>query len=209
MLKLHFARNTVAAATAIALHEAGLPFEPVTVDFANAAQTKPPFTTLNPKGRVPVLETPQGPLTETGALLEWVAAQAPEAGLIPADAFAAAKMREMMWYLGSTMHINHAHGMRGARWADDPAAHAAMAAKVTENMTACCAYLDPRIDGPFVLGESLSLADPYLFTVCTWLPGDHVDITQFSNLAAHHRAMKARASVQATEAAGFFKEFAL
>ncbi|WP_322867804.1 glutathione S-transferase family protein [Aquicoccus sp. G2-2] len=209
MLKLHFARNTVSAATAIALHEAGLDFELVPVDFANAAQTKPPFLALNPKGRVPVLETPEGPLTETGALLEWVAAQAPHAGLVPDDAFQAAKMREMMCYLGSTMHINHAHGMRGARWADDPAAHAAMAAKVNENMIACCAYVEPRLAGPYVLGDGFSLADPYLFTVCTWLPGDHVDITQFPKLAAHHTVMKARRSVQTAHAQGFLKEFAL
>lgn len=208
MLKLHYAENTISVATAITLFEAGLTFEPVAVDFATAEQTKPTYHTINPKGRVPALETPQGILTETGALLEWVAAQAPEKALVPADSFQAAKMREMMFYLASTMHVNHAHRMRGSRWSDDPSAHASMAAKVTENISGCCAYVESGLVGPYLLGDTFSLADPYLFTICTWLPGDGVDITAYPKLAAHHRAMRGRASVRSAHDIGIVTEFA-
>jgi len=208
-LKLHYAPNAISSATAITLHEAGLTFTPVPVDFAAAAQTKPAYHAINPKGRVPALETPHGILTETGALLEYVAALAPAAGLVPEDPFQAARMREMMFYLASTMHVNHAHRMRGARWADRPESHADMAAKVRANMQASCAHVETRLAGPFVLGDRLSLADPYLFTVCAWLPSDGVDVTAFPKLAAHHAAMKDRASVQATRALGIITEFAL
>ncbi len=208
MLKLHYAPNTISVATAITLIEADLAFEPVRVDFASAEQTKPAYHKLNPKGRVPTLETPQGILTETGALLEWAAAQAPDKALVPADPFQAAKMREMMCYLASTMHVNHAHRMRGSRWSDDPAAHASMTAKVTENMAASCAHVESRLIGPYVLGDRFSLADPWLFTICTWLPGDGVDITAYPKLTAHHRAMRKRASVKSVHNLEIVTEFA-
>ena len=208
MLRLHYAPNTISVATAIALHEAGLPFAPVPVDFASAEQTKSAYHAVNPKGRVPALETPHGILTETGALLEWIAAEAPDKALVPADPFSAAKMREMMYYLASTMHVNHAHRMRGSRWSDDPAAHVSMAAKVSENMAGCCAHVKSRLAGPYVLGDAFSLADPWLFTICTWLPGDGVDIAAYPRLAAHHQAMRARASVKATHDLGIVTEFA-
>lgn len=202
MLKLHCAPGTISIATALALHEAGLPFTPVPVDFAAAAQTRPAYHAINPKGRVPALDTPHGILTETGALLEYIAALAPDAGLVPADPFAAARMREMMYYLASTMHVNHAHKLRGARWADNPSSHADMAARVPRTMTASAAYVDARLAGPYLLGDALCLADPYLFTVCTWLAGDGVTVSDFPRITRFLQAMEARASVAAIRKLG-------
>ena len=79
-------RGTIAIAVAIALHEAGLDFEPVRLDFKSGEQTRPTISAINPKGRVPALVTDQGILTETGAILEYIADIAPQAGLRPADA---------------------------------------------------------------------------------------------------------------------------
>ena len=198
-MQLYYARGTIAVAAAITLAEAGLEFEPVRVDFANAEQTKPDYQKVNPKGRVPVLVTDGGILTETGAILDYIAAIAPDAGLIPADPFAAARMREVMYYLASTAHVNHAHKMRGHRWSDDPAAHASMTAKVQENMTACAAYIEENaLARPFVLGDTVSLADPYLYAVAQWLPGDGVDLAAYPKLSAFNERFGARPSVART-----------
>lgn len=203
MLKLYCAPKTISVATAITLHEAGLPFEPVRVDFARAEQTQGAYHAINPKGRVPALITPQGILTETGALLEYIARIAPEAGLVPQDPFEAAKMHEVMYYLASTMHVNHAHRMRGARWASNPDSHADMAARVPQTMTDSCTWIEGHgLSGPFVLGDRLSLADPWLYTIGTWLPGDGVDTAAFPKLAAFMDAMSARASVRAVRDMG-------
>jgi len=203
MLKLFYAPNTISVATAITLHEADLPFEPIKINFATAEQTKPKYLTINPKGRVPALVTDQGTLTETGALLDYIAAQAPASGLVPNDAFQAARMREVMYYLASTMHVNHAHKLRGHRWADTPASHRDMTAKATETMTTSCTYIETNsLTGPYVLGEAFSLADPYLFTICTWLKGDGVDCAAFDKIARFMAKMETRASVQAVRAAG-------
>jgi glutathione S-transferase len=206
MLTLHCAPGTISVATAIALHEAGLPFRQERVDFATAEQTGPDYHRINPKGRVPALVTDNGILTETGAILEFIAAMAPEVGLVPADPFAAAKLRETLYYLASTVHVNHAHKMRGHRWASQQASFDDMAAKVTETMTACCAHIEAHVlRGPFVLGDDISLADAYLYVIGTWLPGDGVAVSDFPKFARFMTLMDTRPSVKAMFDTGLLK----
>ena len=203
MLQLYYAPGTISVAAAIALHEAQVPFDPVRVDFKAAEQTKPPYHAVNPKGRVPALVTGHGILTETGAILDYVAAMAPMAGLIPADPFRAARVREVMYYLASTMHVNHAHKMRGSRWADQQSSWDDMAAKVPQTMTDSATYIETcSLGGPYVLGEDFSLADIYLFVVASWLAGDGVDMAAFPKLTGFLATMRSRPSVAAVVAQG-------
>ncbi|UWQ20684.1 glutathione S-transferase family protein [Jannaschia sp. W003] len=192
MLTLHLARGTVALAAHMALEEAALPHRLAWVDFAAAAQRGPAFLALNPKGRVPVLETPEGALTETPAILEHVAALAPEAALMPDGAWPRARVRETMAWLASTVHVAHAHRMRGHRWSDDPAAHASMQAKVPETMGAAAAEAEERLGECPWLHGAFSVADLHLYAIARWLPGDGVDLARFPRLAAHGRAVAAR-----------------
>jgi glutathione S-transferase len=195
-MKLYYAKGTIATATAITLHEAGIAFEPVRVDFRTAEQRQPDYHVINPKGRVPALVTDQGILTETGAILEHIADIAPEAGLRPTDSLQAARMREVMFFIASTMHVNHAHGARGHRWADSDAAIADMKAKVPATMTDSAQYVENHVlTGPYVLGETLSLADPYLYIACGWLEGDGVRVADFPKIVTFMAAMRDRASV--------------
>lgn len=202
-MQLFYAPGTISVAVAITLHEAGLPFVPVRVDFASAEQTKAAYRQINPKGRVPALITDGGVLTETGALLEYVAALAPQAGLVPEDPLLAARMRELIFYLASTMHVNHAHKMRGARWADKDSSFKDMAAKVSRTMTDSATHVETcGLKGPFVLGDRFSLADPYLYVVCTWLSGDGVDLADFPKIRAFMAAMEQRPSLRAVAEQG-------
>lgn len=192
MLKLHYAPRTISVAVAITLEETGTPYEAVHVDFAAAAQTTPDYHKINPKGRVPALETPDGILTETGALLEYVAPD-----LVPTDPYAAAKMRELMYYLASTMHVNHAHKMRGSRWASLQSSFDDMARKVPETMATSCAYVEEALNAlPFASGEGQVVSDFYLYVVLSWLPGDGVDIADFPTLQDFQHRMNTRRSVQ-------------
>jgi glutathione S-transferase len=197
-MRLYYAPGTISVAVAIALHEAGLRFETAKIDFREAEQTRPAYLAINPKGRVPTLEVDGLRLTETGALLEYIAELAPDAQLVPDDAISKAQMRSVMYYLASTMHVNHAHKMRGARWADRAESHADMAAKVTETMTASARFVEEScLQGPFVMGDRFTIADPYTFVVCNWLAGDGVTLSDFPGIAAFLERMRSRASVQA------------
>lgn len=202
-MKLYYAPNTISIASVIALDETGIAFEPIRVDFASGEQTKPAYHEINPKGRVPALITDQGILTETGAILECIAALKPDSGMVPSDPWKASQMRAAMYYLASTMHVNHAHKMRGHRWADQESSHADMKAKVAQTMTESCTYIsDNVLTGPFVMGDTLTIADPYLYVVCSWLEGDGVKVEDFPKIMAFRTAMQSRASVKRAHETG-------
>jgi glutathione S-transferase len=203
MLRLYFATGTCALATHIALEEAGAAYEAVRLDFAAQGQRTPEYLALNPKGRVPALVTESGTLTETPALLVYVAQSFPAAELAPlADPFALAQAQEFNSYLCSTVHVAHAHGRRGARWADDAAAIEAMQRKVPATMTDCFALIEKKLlKGPWVMGEQYTICDPYLFTIASWLEGDGVDTGKLPRVLDHRRRMLARPAVQKAVAA--------
>ncbi len=198
MLKLYYATGTISIAVAIALAEAGLPHTLTKVDFSAAEQTKPDYLAINPKGRVPALVLDDGTvLTETGALMDFIADLAPNAKLMPADPREAAHVRSTMYYLASTMHVAHAHRMRGSRWASQQTSLDDMAAKVPQTMAACASYIETEsLRGRFVLGDTFSVADPYLFVVCNWLAGDGVDVTLYPQIQSFLAEMESRPSVQ-------------
>ena len=203
-MKLHYAPGTIAIATAIALEEAGLEYVPQPVDFRSGAQTGAAYLAINPKGRVPVLEVEGAILTETGAILEYIATRVP--GLMPDDPLTAARVRAVMYYLASTMHVNHAHLRRGHRWADREESRADMAAKVPETMTASARYIEDHVlTGPFILGDTVTVADCYLYQICTWLPGDGVDLAPFPKVRAFVAAMADRPSLRALRDKGIVK----
>lgn len=198
MLTLHYAPNTISVAAAILLEELGTPYEAIRVDFASAEQTGAAYRAINPKGRVPALITPDGILTETPAILEYLAPS-----LVPADPFAAAKMRELMAYLNGTMHPHHAHKLRGERWADEDSSFADMRRKVPLRMGECAAYLEDYLPQlPFPVGEFAVISDAYLYVVLGWLPGDGVDPSAYPGLVAFQDKMNARKSVQTVLAQG-------
>jgi glutathione S-transferase len=197
MLKLFYALNTCALASHITLEEAGAQYEAVRLDFRAGDQGKPEYLAINPKGRVPALATDRGILTETPAILAYIAQSFPQAKLAPlADAYAFAAVQAFNSYLCSTVHVAHAHNRRGHRWADDPAAIQAMQRKVTENMIACFELIERQmIAGPWVTGRDYSICDPYLYTISRWLEGDGVDVARYPRVHQHFQRMATRPAV--------------
>ena len=203
MLTLYYAPGTCALATHLALEYAGTPYEAVRLNFKEQQQRSPEYLRVNPKGRVPALVTPHGVLTETPALLQYIAQTNPQAKLAPLDdPFGLAKMNAFNSYLCSTVHVAHAHGARGYRWADDPQAIESMKKKVPQTMGESFDLIETQLfQGPWVLGERFSTSDLYLFTLTRWLQGDQVDVQRFPNVADHLRRMDAQPQVQKVLAA--------
>ena len=200
MLTLYYAANTCALASHIALEEAGAAFDTRSVDFAAAEQTKPDYLKINPKGRVPTLMTGRGALTETPAILAYIAQSHPEAKLAPLDdPFAFAELQAFMSYLCATVHVAHAHRVRGYRWADDPAAHEAMKKKVPQSVGACFDLIERKMFlGPWAMGDAYTIADPYLYTIARWMEADSVDPSAFPRVLDHRDRMAERPAVRRT-----------
>ena len=200
MLKLYYAAHTCALATHIVLEEVGADYSTVRIDFDSGQQRSPDYLKVNPKGRVPALVTDRGVLTETPAMLVFVAQSFPAAKLAPMDdPFAFAEIQAFNSYLCSGLHINHAHRMRGHRWvdADDAASIAAMQRKVPESVGACFDLIErDMLKGSWVMGERYTICDPYLFTLAQWLEKDGVDPTRIPRVIDHRRRMSERAGVK-------------
>jgi len=200
VLTLYYAPGTCALATHLALEFSGAPYEAKRLDFRQQQQRTPEYLRVNPKGRVPALVTERGVLTETPALLQYIAQSFPQAGLAPLDdAFLLARGNEFNSFLCSTVHVNHAHKGRGYRWvdADDTAALEAMKKKVPQTMAESFTLIEEgMLQGPWVLGERFSTSDLYLYTLTRWLGGDGVDLNRFPKVADHMRRMEAQPQVQ-------------
>ena len=197
-MKLYYAAHTCALASHIALEDAGAEYSTVRIDFAANEQRSPEYLAINPKGRVPALVTVRGILTETPAMLAFIAQSFPQAQLAPLDdPFAFAEVQAFNSYLCATLHVAHAHRMRGTRWADDPAAIEAMKRKVPDSVGACYELIEGKmLRGPWVMGDSYTICDPYLFTVAQWMEGDSIDPSRFPKVSDHRQRMSERAAVR-------------
>jgi glutathione S-transferase len=198
MLKLLYAAHTCSLASHIALEEAGAESTTVRLDFRTNDQRKPEYLAINPKARVPTLVTDDGVLTETPAILAFIAQSFPKARLALLDnPYEFARVQAFNSYLCSTVHVAHAHRMRGYRWADDPAAIKEMQRKAPAAVGECFDLIEREMfKGPWVMGEAYTVCDPYLFTLAQWLEADGVDPARFPKIRDHRVRMSERPAVK-------------
>jgi glutathione S-transferase len=197
MLTFYYSPGSSALAAHIALEEAGAEYELRLVALGKQEHLEPDYRSVNPKARIPSLQTPEGILTENPAILAYIALSHPDAGLLPETDFEVAQAYSFNAYIVSTVHVAFAHFQKGSRWSDDPAAIETMRAKVPENLEAEAALIEKHFfKGPWVLGEGYSICDPYCFLVHRWMEKSGADITKFKRLAGHVEAMRARPAVQ-------------
>ncbi|MCZ4279689.1 glutathione S-transferase family protein [Kiloniella laminariae] len=198
MLTLFHTPGACSQASRIALEEAGADYQVQLVSFATGDQHKAEYLAINPRGRVPALATENGILTETPAILLYIAQRFPEAALAPLqDIFALAQAQSFNSFISSTLHVAHAHGRRGNRWADDPGSLEDMKRKVPETVAAAFTQIEENLfKGPWVLGENYSICDGYLHTVAGWMESDGITPTRFPRLLDHRRRMEQRPALQ-------------
>jgi glutathione S-transferase len=200
VLTLYFAPHTISLATHIVLEEVGADYSTVRIDFGTNQQRSPDYLKINPKGRMPALVTDRGILTETPAMLVYVAQSFPRLALAPMDdPFLFAQIQSFNSYLCSHLHVAHAHRMRGYRWvdADDKHSIAAMQRKVPQSVGESFAMVERKmLKGPWVMGERYTICDPYLFTLAQWLEADGVDPKTIPRVIEHRQRMAARATVK-------------
>ena len=197
-MHFYYAPLSCALASHITLEHLGADYEAHRLNLRDNDQQSTDYLAINPKGRVPALVTDRGILTETPAILLYLAQTYPNANMAPLnDLFALAQMQSINAWLCSTVHVAHAHGARGRRWSNDLDAQTSMKAKVAQNMTDCFELVEHKIHrGPWVMGETLTVADPYLFTMSSWLKGDGVDMARFPKVTDHYKRMLDLPAVQ-------------
>ena len=196
--RFYYSPRSCALASHIVLEHVGADFEAIRLDFQANQQRSAEYLAINAKGRVPALVTERGVITETPAILLYLAQTHPQSGVAPLnDPFALAELQAVNSWFCSTVHVVHAHGTRGARWVDDAASLQAMKAKVAQNMIDCFDWIERELlRGPWVMGKDFSVADPYLFTLTLWLMQNGVELARFPRVADHYQRMLALPAVQ-------------
>jgi glutathione S-transferase len=193
-MKLYYSPGACSLSPHIVLREAGLAFEPVlastkTHQLADGTD----YYTINPKGYVPLLELDSGErLTEGPAILQYLADQAPGKKLAPAyGTMERYRLQEWLNFITSELH-------KGFGGIFNPAmpeeAKALSRARVTKRLE----WVDEQLEGKqYLMGDSFSLPDAYLFTVTNWSQYTGIDISGMKNLSAFQARMAARPAVQA------------
>ena len=203
MTKLYFSPGACSLSPHIALREAGLPFDLILVDTrAHKLPNGGDYYAVNAKGYVPVLELDDGQrLTEGPAIVQYIADQAPAKKLAPA-AGSMERYRLMEWLNFTTSELHKGFSpLFNPATPDDykPLAKA----KLNERF----AWVDSQLAGKqYLMGDTFSVADAYLFTVAGWGKHVGVDITSLANLQAYMGRVAARPAVQeALKAEGLLK----
>jgi len=164
---LHYAPDNASLCIRLALDTAGIPFETRLVDRASRAQKSPAYRAMNPNGLIPVLETPDGALFETAAILLWLADRHP--ALLPHHGSERAEAVKWLIWMSNTLHPT----LRMLFYPDQYIAKDAceLLSKTTrERLTLQLEILNKAVkNAPWVGGETPTIVDCYLCPMLRWI----------------------------------------
>lgn len=139
---LHYAPDNASLIIRAALEQRGLPYRAQLVDRAREGQRSPAYLALNPHGLIPVLETPQGPIFETGAILLWLGDTHGGLGPGPEDPARGAYLK-WLFFVANTLHPSLRMLFYPAAYiGDDPRDHARLRAGLRTDLDRSLRQLD-------------------------------------------------------------------
>lgn len=203
MTKLYYSPGACSLSPHIVLREAGLPFDLVLASTkTHKLADGTDYYGINPKGYVPLLELADGQrLSEGPVIVQYIADQVPASQLAPA-AGTMARYRVMEWlnFITSELH-------KGFSPLFNPATPDDYKALVRTRLGERLAWVNGELQGKqYLMGDTFTVADAYLFTVAGWGKFVGVDISGLANLTAYMGRVAARPAVQAAlKAEGLLK----
>ena len=198
-MKLHYAPGACSLGIHVILEEIGKPYDLAKLDIRGGENLRPPFSSLNPKGKVPTLQRDDGSVvTEYPVIATYLAKMNPEAGLMPADPEAELRAAEALDYAVSTIHMQgFSRLFRPGNFSPNEAEHDAVRARGRELIEKGYAILDKQLEGREWIAGPYSVADSAVFYVAFW-GAKRMNMQLPANLAAHFERMLARPAVQRT-----------
>lgn len=191
-MKLYYASGACSLAPHIALREAGFSFELEKVDLASKqTESGTDFTKVNPKGYVPALKLDNGEtLTEVAVLLQYIADKKPDSELAPQ--FGSMERYRLMEWL--TFIATEIHKTLGALF--NPNITQEWKGFQLATFDKRCVILVEQLNGKqYLLGESFSIADAYLFTILSWTRLHKVDMSKWPVLTDYMSRVAERPAV--------------
>ena len=193
-MKLFYTPGACSLSPHIVLREASLPVTMEKVDLKTKKTEKGlDFTTINSKGSVPALQLDDGRvLTEGPAVVQYLADQKPDLGLAPrAGSFERYQLIELLNYITSELHKGYSPLFNPSISADWKTAALANLDKQFQWLTH---YIGNK---NYLMGNTFTVADAYLFTVLSWSSQVGVDLAKYHVLTAYLARVGHRPKVQA------------
>lgn len=202
-MKLYYSPGACSLSPHIALREAGLAFEPVLASTkSHKLQDGSDYYGINPLGYVPMLELDDGTrLREGPAIVQYIADQVPNKNLAPANGtLPRYRLQEWLTFIGTEIHKTFSPLF-------NPAMPEEAKAISRDKLASRFAWVDGELKNkPYLMGDSFSVADGYLFTVSNWAKPMNIDLAPYPNLVAYRERVAARPAVQeAMKAEGLLK----
>lgn len=198
-MKLYYMAGACPLAAHIVLEWVGQPYEAQAV--SRDKLKEPEFLALNPVGSVPVLTDGDLVLTQSSAILEYVAEKYPEAALMPQDIKGRADTRRWLAFVNADLHKSFSLVFGKAAYTSDAACQEQLVAGGKAQAMRLFGIVDKQLEGKEWVTGTRSIVDPYLYTVMRWALAVKMDLSGFSNLLAFFNRMNADAGVQAAVAA--------
>jgi len=203
MIKLYYSPGACSLSPHIALCESGLQFEIEKVDTkAKKTASGGDYLTINPNGYVPALQIADGKvITEGPAIVQWIADQAPQSHLAPANGtWERTQLQQWLNFISTEIHKSYSPLFS----AEVPDAYKAM---TKDKLFKRYAYVNDQLKGKqFLLGNNFTVADGYLFTVTNWANFLKLDLSEFREVRAFSDRVNSRPKVlQALKAEGLVK----
>ena len=195
-MKLFYAPGACSMGIHIVLEEIGKPYELSKLDIRGGENYRPPFSELNPKGKVPTLQRDDGSVvTEFPVIAHYLAKTSPEAGLLPKSEEAELRAAEAMDYCVATVHMQaFARQFRPSNFSTNEADYDKVKAQGREMAAKGFGIMDKALAGKEWAAGDYSIADSALFYVAFW--GRRAGMDLPPNVAAHLDRMLARPAVR-------------
>ncbi len=173
MYKLYWSKMSGAIAPQALFEEIGVEYEKIVIDMDKMEHRTPEFLAVNPMAQIPALVLPDGTLmTESAAMVLHILDRHPEAKLAP-PAGSAESARFLRWlvFMASTLYVTDMRLYHADQFTTDPAGLDGVLASARSDMDRSFAILDEALNpGPYLLGETFSAADIYLWMLAAWHP---------------------------------------
>jgi glutathione S-transferase len=201
MLTVYGCPNSRSMRMVWALEEAAAEYRYILIDLFRGAGRSPDFLKINPAGKVPALVEDGTALTESGAILLWLAERYPDAALMPPTDAPKARAEALQWLMFGLTELEPPLWTIAKHRFVLPESRRVPAVEETcrwEFASACSLLARHLGQRPFVAGEQFTLADIVISHCLAWAQSAKVEVVPAQLLGymeahwARPAAMRAR-----------------